>query len=657
MSIRNRQLSNALNTSLLTELHNGRYPTADIINSNVDNKFQNQTLGQPIFEPKLTSKLTVSDSAEFNSMLDDIFEDLTTCYQEIQYQINRVMANTNLYETQKNKLEQETRELEYKLKGLENKLKTKDNSIFNTFANFQSVDFTGDTERNIPSTTALVDLRFNAVTLNPVGNSIKQDISKAYVDVKILTPYTSNKTLSLASNILKDTINESWRQLITTDQANGLVSVNLDIELEQIIKITKLSLVANSVKDTIVSFMFSKDNQQWQSLSEQSVRYVADWTFKTIEVKFIKITLSKLEPDIIKGTKYQHYFGIQNLTLVRETYQNQAVFTSKIHPVLVPVNNVTLQTNKWLPANTNIDYYIALDNGITPLAWQKILNQTTLNLVPSENKEKLINLYSSANYGRIYPHQSSVKYYHLNDITPEIDLSNIQLYVGVNMWQQEIAVYSDIEQTIDTNPITWVNISDIGVNYLDIKTKSLPVKKDKLTRFTTYIYCEKNSILPISWEAVNCTYDIYTNGNKLNLINGTRLMGFNIGWNKIELYSFTASLGAYVTPDINLEMIGERVIAQKKAMQQISNHEFLNNTSGYNYNVFTVIDNKIIINYDPANGAKSQIEGITYLLTYTSRPQNTINETKGIRLMAVLSREEKVKELSPQLKEYRLIIN
>jgi hypothetical protein len=664
MSIRDRQIDIASQEVLSKELKAGRYPDLTTVQQKVVELFQERPAGLArfILLPAVADALSNPD--EYNLMMNNISKDLETSFLEIGYQADRILANANIYETEKHTIDLLIRKIENRIQSLIDKIEQRGHRevIFNTLNTFNNIDFKGDEARGIPKTDVFVDLKNGQALLDVINTGgTKYDISNATYTVA-LTKGSGVGTENLPlSNALKDTINEIWQYTVVSDKTE-ISEVTIVLTLTDVVPITGMSINFNSPKETSVKVLVSKDQELYTELSIYSSYEHVEWQLDS-DVKYIKIILTKAEPDTVDGTDLEYNFGISNISLKKEIHQTLGYLISQPHPIRNKIaNEITLKTQEIIPPQTAIRYYIGIDNPNELIEWQEIEVGTPYQL--NQLLHKSINIdHASVGYGILVKQHFSVDYFSLLNLTDVPEQLTTKIYTGDYMWK------------VDTNVLTldplyiptlkdWINPRGTVTKFLPVEqtilTNSFNLTVGSLQRLTTNIFCPTNAVITNNELAISATAvaQVYINNTLIKPVvdvDGKYRYNytFKAGWNNIQILTHTNDT-ATIKMNLVFTDIATKVYAIPEPLKELSLYNLLNNTSKTDLQNFCIDNGKILINYSPTDSDIFGV-GVRYAVEYDyGRPG--ASSGMDLRFMAILSRTNLSDKVTPILQNYQLII-
>jgi hypothetical protein len=665
MSIRDRQIDMASQEVLNQELKAGRYPDLTTVQQKVVELFQERPAGLARFILLPAVPDALSNPDEYNLMMNNISKDLQTAFLEIGYQADRILANTNIYETEKHTIGLLIRKIDNRIQSLMDKIAQRGHRevIFNTLNTFNNIDFKGNETRGIPKTDVFVDLQNGQALLDVINTGgTKYDISNATYTVS-LTKGSGIGTENLPlNNALKDTINEIWQYTVVSNKTESS-EVTIVLTLTDVVPVTGMSINFNSPKETNVKVLVSKDQELYTELSIYSSYDHVEWQLDS-DVKYIKIILTKAEPDTVDGTDLEYNFGISNISLKKEIHQTLGYLISQPHLIRNKIaNEITLQTQEIIPPQTSIRYYIGIDNPGDIIEWQEIEIGIPYQLNQLLHKSININ-HTSSGYGILVKQHFSVDYFSLLNLIDVPEQSTTKIYTGDYMWKVDTKVLTLDPLYIPTLK-DWINPRGTVTKFLPVEqtilTNSFDLTVSSLQRLTTNIFCTSPTIITnneLTIDADAVIAQVYINNTLIKpVIDSDGKYRYNYtfkaGWNNIQILTHTIDT-ATIKVNLVLTDIATKVYANPEPLKELSLYNLLNNTSKTDLQNFCIDDGKILINYSPTDSDIFGV-GVRYAVEYDyGRPEAT-NEM-DLRFMAILSRTDLSDKVTPILQNYQLII-
>lgn len=666
MSIKDRQLKDTAREVLEGELLAGRFPDLSTIQQKVQQQFKERALGLPRFVLKPVANKQVSSADNYNEMIHTLYKDLTTSFDEVRYQSNKMMALADYYETEKQRIQLEIRKTNRRMDILDDKLanRGKREVVADSFYDFLSVELNKNIARSLPNTDAFVDLRQGQTILDSIQSGAKKvDMANAVATVKSIGTYDSFTQLGSVDNLLKDSLNESWRHEAVKSTADG-AEVTLTIELTSAEQVNLLSITPLIGRPTVVTLSTSEDGETYKQEISQTLTGFHEWNFELRNIKFVQVNMKKDAPDASDGVSYYYFFGAQEISLRRNLFVEESSLISKAHQVNRIVDKITLKVEEVIPPGTRIDYFLAedkMDGSI--LEWESLNpnEQTFFNAM--ENVDLLIDE-TSAFYGEFYETSYNHDYYTLVGLEHTPYNRTTEIMVGEGMYQVDSLSFTPAQTPFTPTLDSWKGVREYDTSFLHLSSasggKDAPVEAGKLERMTLYVTMAKDYILyanPLD-KSDDMKVSVYLNNVEVRPIRQDYTYSFKKGLNKLEFIYYSPTSGT-IAPNLSktyLESIGATSIyATNQSMKELSIYDLLHNTSKTDYQRFALDENnKIVINYDPKAFDRDGV-GVRYDVSYRY-PIETSKASTYLRFMAKLSRDSDKGDLTPVLKGYKLLI-
>lgn len=694
MGIRDKRFYRAINRILQEELQKGNLPSSKEFSWRLNAYLREHDLSRPEYDFRPVREGSTARSYDYNKTMDEVHSDLTTLYESTIDIHNMLSKNFSKFEVDKSKLEYEINILENKLKELI--LLYSKNGFLSTV-----YDVFDDMAKVEPTTTAHVDIKQHEVSIPEVKSSSYKIHPKAAVTFSMLPEIEKSVAVmpisGKPSDALKDSINETWQQLVTC-RTKQTVAGYYYVNFEEKQVLNRITIALHGAKPTLVRVEFTPDDINWFTLPyHEEGKLVADqysFDFPTLEIRQMRVLLSKSEPDdqslsqnFSKDNivdKYKYTMGIKHLGLYQLTYPPKAELYSVPLRVEVPagqnfsINKVSLSVEENVPAATDIRYWIAIPTEEREIEWKpispvernnpqyeqlidfrNITNSPAIKMAIDPNK-------SLAEYEMDNYYANGIKFYRIGEIeNKSIVASTERLFAGRNEWGMKrfIHQYDDHENHLPSIS-DWEKPNTYEYDFVAIEDGKpgllLSGEKENAARPYSYMftvgvlsekYQEVETAIPASTEPIA----IYVNGELAyqGVPNASTRVAykFSYGWNEIMVLTYVRNVGAAngVTLDINLDVrkYGASVYSQAKPMEKVSLHDLRYNVKSNDRNKYAieVVNEKsfIILNH--------AVPGLNYDFFF----DYVEGEAKDIILFkAEFSKNEQHSAISPKLKSYRL---
>ncbi len=663
MSISQRQIQTVTDKAVETLLKAGQLPNTADINKYVDTFFAGKTPGLPYYRPTEVAEGEVSDPDSYNRMFQDLKTDLDTIFSENIYQNNRIVSMFDYYATEKERLDAAVEKLQLRVDGLLDSLKSSKatEGFIESFNNFYGVELYGDKARNIPKTSAFVDLVqrkvYNEKLTRPQD---KIDISSASITITPVTTINGSTVLGAAENILKDSTNETCTWIFTKN-GDGECIIELLVKMKDAATASSVVINTKSTKAANISLQISEDNVNYKDLMDIDTASFAEWNFNRMPVKFMKFIIKKYEPDGDTGSSSEYYFTICNISLVNDNFMNKNVFVSKPITINKIPDKATLITEDVIYPNTDIKYYLGIDNGIDKVDWRLVQSGVPYDFgLLTPRREIVTNNVSPYNYdGKV----SRICKLHENT-----DKNTINLMLGYQMWFHER--FSLPDSVVNETDASGRNIFEpgigqmiypkIGNSFYDCEIYDLNVKAGELNVYTQYVICGQDVSISHRKIIGSVKHSIYVNNIVVQPIDGKYTINLVKGINKVQMCIYSYS-DTTVSHNINMKNASFDIYC-RLALRQVTEHNLISNIKDEDLNFFAVdSEGYIIVKYDPKKAGLcyniNNDDLIRYVVEYKYIPNDVLtaypDNTLKIRVMATLT--SSYDDISPQIMNYRII--
>ena len=668
------------------KLREGVNPSVLVLDELTKEVFRFKPEGLPRFTYREMKKGQVSSLEDYNALFHELSFDLTVGFEEVRYLNNRMMSITSYYETERRRINKELARVAEKAKWVQMKQEAASNKevVGDTLQNFLQIDFQGNEKRNIPQTSALVDLEHNSVEMMRVRKHTKKhDLTKAKLNFYAESPEFPIIHLTPFESAIQDSIYESWRAIVINKLATNLNSF-LDVEIEKPVHATNVSIDTQVGNPVFVTLFLSKDGKTFLPLERRKIINTYQWNFERQEVKAIRFQFEKKEEDRANGSDYEYVFGAKNISLMEEMYVNEAHFVSQ--PFDLPdhegIEKVSLEVDDLVPAGTSIRYYVGLDYGENVIEWEELQKDRPIVSDQIMSRRIDINKYTPG-YGDSIAKTFGQNFHSIAKLPHHPLKKSLKLMIGRNMWMRETIpapfqhdASEETNKTVyQTSVKDWVRIGTPKKEYIRVNNRIDFLQKDMFQRYTTYIYMDN----PEQHRAListgkNSTHVVLLNGSELKLINEEYTLSLKEGWNKLQVYAYAQDIGEEIVLDFFTPKMSSRIYADKNPLQEVSMYDMLNNTNSRLSGRFAVDENNnVVVNYHPriadvahgltrpmgqtleeAQNAVQLAEGVEYTLQYKYSLRK--ERQHRLRFMAIMTKEKETIETTPSFKGYKLIV-
>lgn len=682
-------------------LRKGIVPSSEHVEKEVARCLSKIKIGEPIFKRRLAIPNEKSSVDDYNNMFAEIKEDLIVSYELLKEISNQVMAAADYYDISRTRLNRKIHKLELLNERIEqSKLLDKTTTVVgDDFGDYTKIEFIGDEKRNIPATTAFVDLISGAAELiHEKSNTTRYNLSDSKVS------FTVNKGeiehLSPINSIKEESMYDAWRAVVKSKDDSGMTG-EVTIEMKETCGISKVVIHMQSGRKLSVMLEVSTDGMSYNRLEERRINSVYQWSLNNKKARFIRFKITHDEPTNGNGGYFDYSFGIKKVDVMIVSHVPNAVFVSKPHTIdnLRQIESVKLDVEDVRHPGTDIRYYYGVDDGETMIEWNEIEKGVEFDTGDVETLYASVDKFST-DYGKVALESFGQKYYSIFSLPGNATLEGTKIRMARNMWLKEIIPapleINEIEDNSDiatyqTGPQDWIRNSSSFKAFINVNNRKDYLSTNYFHRYTTYIYSEVDTEIEGKFYTSNNNPDVtesswcvYINGEKSKgrtnknspNINTSYKLGITKGWNTIQVYAYSKEESEQINldfyePDLEVDIYGV-----KENLTEVSLYDLINNSTTRTLTRFAIQESKdsngksmsrIIVNYNPRQldlmpvfssvEAKGQRiiagDGIEYEISYKTTEEPKTEDIK-VRLMAVLKRDSEIKNVSPSIRKYSL---
>jgi hypothetical protein len=683
LSISKLQYNNKKNEFIETLLKIGVKPNNYELNNMIAEFFDNKVLGMPYYAPIQQVAYEASNKEAYNHNFITLEEDLKIIFQANIEANNKAVAIQEYYDTEKVKVINAIQKLSLRVQNIEQIMNASitGKQYVQTFDDLYDVEYSGNSERNIPYTSSFVDLLQKKVYTEKSNTNINK-INIMDATVKILD--TNYKSTGNINSILTDTLDAFYIATVTTtENKENILTLHINLNKKQDINTVLFSFTsAWNMKCTL---SVSDDGINFIDVYDISGNNLIEWNFPSKTISEFKITMIKPEPD---GTKidnagneiFEYYYVLKNISVANGKFESKSVFVSKPIEFDNLVNAIRLDATDMIYNNTRIDYFIGFDNGFSKIGWDAIKNHANHELFMFEQKHKICNwsIEEASGFGQQDP--EALDLYRIYKIDNTINKNSIKVTPGYNMWsvtEYQKASGQEYDETFKFKSFDFTEYTDKCVAIQDFmdceKYTNYVLNPNTLYVFTQYVNCSENKYLynryirVMDSAAANVLEDteqkVFINGLEVSKTGekGENLYSFALkkGVNKIQIVIYAPSKnGAGVTRwlyhNINFKEVTNDVFAFPP--MKYTNWYTLDKHMSENYRYYTIKDNYICVKCNPNYMVKSNTEDMGYFIKYYTLKTDMRHffkaNTLSFRIMAILHSNNP--ELSPELLNFRI---
>lgn len=483
-------------------LQKGNTVTAFEVFKKVNEYFESYPPGTPTYKPIFVNRYQRSnkDNLKITNKIEDDLKYIYTCASLISKELLISKENVDINIS---KIHKQIDDIQKEFNVLE-KYIAKDSSYFSktlSFANLLNVNTSNNTNKNIPITTCEIDYDTSTVR-NPLlsAPSAKQDLTNSKVNIEADTKnvYIDIKNLK---NIFNDNVLNPCT-LITTSNSETTHSIFIDISLSKVINASKITLNGNSLVNTKIEIAIN-DGEYIIPLENKNGSFDITWRFSRTTISSLKLRITKSSYDYVnaESEKYVSYFVIKNISIYDDLYETSSNMVTKTVPFAL-IGDLIINADNTIPPNTDIDYYVGIEDCNDNVEWKSIKNNEKLDLEILYREEKILNPSTSKNYGsEVKDKNGLIKYYNLKKLPKFTNFNSVDVRTGYMQWNIEVLdVREKYNSQIPSN--MKCNINDYNKKYVvDIAPLDISImeilceRRNNYFILSQYINCDKEYIV------------------------------------------------------------------------------------------------------------------------------------------------------------------
>lgn len=645
------------------------------LNKMLTEYFDNHTMGMPYYSPIKQKPYEESSKADYNHNFQTLQEDIETIYEADIEANNKAVAMQEYYDSEKSKVFHALNKLALRTDNIREALKSNSHikQYVQAFDTLYDVEYYGNAKRNIPYTTAFVDLLQKAVYTDKANANVnKINISHANILINGLGHFTSLDKRGDIANILTDTIGEQYI-IIAQSRDDAKKEIEIIVDLGRVIDFNSVFFKFISTRNLLCQLFLSDDNQNYIPVYDITSTEHAEWNFRTKSAQYIKIICTKDEPDANLssngGTLFEYYYVLKNISIAREEFELKSTFVSKVIDFDDLTHVIKLDATDMVFNHTKIDYFIGFDNGKDKVGWDVIENHKDYALSMFEKRHKIVN-YHLDEFGF---HGQTINAYSIYELPKNANHNSIKVTPGYNMWS--VCRYNR-------------NIGDSDDGY-GLYTHDFSEFIDKCTKTQLFMDCEnydsfdiQSNVLYIMTQYISLEHSMNLYDNFIKIIENDKdkykdtqirvfLNGYEVVADDSEKYSFALKKGVnkiqiaiYVPSktattrklyhNINFKALTNDVFAC--VPMKYTSNTILDKTLGDTYQYFTIKNNMVYVKCNPHDMIKSDLQDMGYFITYSCLKEDMVdyfeNNHIKFRIMAVFNSDDK--NVSPKLINFRV---
>lgn len=632
----------------------------------------------PYYAPIKQKPYEESSRADYNHNFETFQEDIETVYEANIEANNKAVAMQEYYDLEKNKVRNALTRLSLRVDNITEALRTTSRvkQYVEVFDDLYSTELYGDAKRNIPYTTAFIDLLQKRVYTDKTSAKVNKILmTNAIISIDGLNSFTSYQTEGTLEKVLTDTISDLYI-ISAKSQSDSEKSIEINIELAGLTTFNMVSFSYTSARNMKCELLLSEDGKNYISVYDETSRDFIEWNFNEKTAKYIRIICHKIEPDGMSSNDennalYEYYFVLKNISIAKEKFESKSIYVSKLIDFDDLTSVIRLDATDMIFSNTRIDYFIGFDNEVDKIGWDAIENHADHQLFMFEKRHKILN-YHVEEFG----HTGDVlNLYRIYELPKNVNRNSIKITAGYNMWSVRKYTPTETEpfdagfslQSCDFSTIA--QKSDMTQLFLDCENYSgFDIYPGSLYVMTQYVSLEQsmnifNKFIRIT--DVDCKMDIqdtqiriFVNGYEVTPGN-TNQYSFALrkGVNKIQIAIYCGDNTATTKRlyhNLNFKELTNNVFAFTP-MKYTSN-TILDKMIGETYQYYTIKDNYIYVKCNPDDMIHSDLDDMGYFISYYCLREDMAgyfhdNHIK-FRIMAVLTSNNE--NVSPELINFRI---
>lgn len=598
-------------------LKNGQTVTTYEVIKLLNDFFEYNTLGLPYFKPIKIEAYSKSDKNIYNKMFSDINEDLNIAYEVYNNQAEYSIVTQSSYELEMEDIHNQIDALMLQTEILEEYAKT--NVSYHpyviTFNSLKDVNTKNLYKNNVVYTTSEID--YNTSTLRNELHSTPND----KIDL-------SDATIKLSTTGLKATINKNIKT-ITNDINTDLVDITLsgitktssailsiNITLDKPKSISRVELTGYSLYNTTLKLLLSEDGENFLEKSEINGQPNNIWRFNKTKVSSIKIIITKDNYDYIEDEERFFYFILKNLSMYNDKYSNTSVYVSNLISYDKAISDITIIPDNKKPPNTDIAYFVGIEDGNKDVEWKSIKPNTKLDLGLLTKKEMVLNYFTSEIFGEWRFDRSLKEYcFYIHELPENTNINSIELRAGHSQWLIEKLQVPNVKELTKVSALDYSKSNVIAIAPLDATIMDIKCE-DTWNYFvmSQNVICENDTIIEnrcITFDKENEVFDymILINGRQIFAKDDKFTFKLKKGENVVQIMILLGNLDVSninttkaIKHNFNLMAYCKDLYAGPK-MQRVSYSSLAKNISNHSLKYYSVNTeygkDKIIVKFDP----------------------------------------------------------
>ncbi len=657
-------------------LRKGVEPNNFELNRMLTEYFDNHVLGMPYYSPIKQKPYEESSKDDYNHNFKTLHEDMETIYQANIEANNKAVAMQEYYDLEKNKVRNALTKLALRVENVTEALKTTSHvkQYVQVFDDLYGVEFYGDAKRNIPYTTAFVDLLQKKIYTDRTNAKVnKISMSNATISIQGLTKFDGYTTEGELGNVLNDTTNDIY---IITAKGSSIdeKTIEIHVDLGSLVEFNTVSFTYTSTRVMPCELYISEDGENFITVYDISSRDYAEWIFNPKTARYLKIICHKTEPDgLNEGTSlslYEYYFILKNISVAKEEFESKSIFVSKLIDFNDLTSTIKLDATDMIFNNTRIDYFIGFDNGVDKIGWDAINNHKDYQLSMFGKRHKILN-YHVESFGQ---DSGSLSLYKLFKIPENINKNSIKLTPAYNMWSVKRYNRKDGDSNEDGFSLvtgdfsTHVSNCNMTQLFMDCENyDKFSIQTNTLYIMTQFVSLEQSmnlfnkfiKVMETDYKTdAGAEIRVFVNGYEVTTADNNQYsFALRKGVNKIQIAIYCASDKAtikYLYHNLNFKALTNDVFGF--VPMKYTSNAVLDKMIGDTYQYYTIKDGYIYVKCNPDDMIQSDLNDMGYFMSYHCLNEDMIGYFEDnhitFRIMAVLSSTDR--NVSPELVNFRI---
>ena len=676
MIVNNTQTNYVKNKAINNLVKAGVEPTVFEVSSAIDDYFLNYKIGRPSYKPLQVEAHTVSDKAKWNKSVSELGTDIEIMMESVNALNDNVIAMEDTIDYKKTIVESKLKNLNLRVDSLKSSLSSDEVYLGRcfTFYNFYGTEFYGDKAINLPYTTSYIDLLYKRVT-SPKTTLVdgKYDLSGAEVHLtsgKNADIYSVNGDLS---NMVNDLMNASC-MIEQCSAVNSSKSISVTVTLNGPITISTISLSVSTINKINADLILNTVESGNVRVYSETFTDTVEWNFEETEVLSFEIILTKDVADGYEDDLYMYYYIIKNISATLDTFEPTSTYVSNKIEYDEILDAVNISVDEMVMPDTNIQYFVGIDNGKDVIDWINVKNGVDTSLNVLNHDETILNNKISG-YGTSMGNGC----YKIGSVREHINRNSLKILSGYQQWNAEIFKKPNFDSNYKINLADYDKQYMVGNQNIDTESYKLTFKKEHLVVMQTTVFCNDDTIFEDN--EIKCITEnsklqslVFINNNliPINSITGKYHLPFKKGRNKVIVLMYgTGANEISVVYKFDFKRISQNIGCGGK-MKLVSldalKYRVKENTNNY-YSIDS--SNNIIVKYNPSRQSSlirseydsSDInfqDSMRYFLSYKYLPKSKYNKclkngvpNVTLRFMATLFSNKDT--LSPQIKSYSVL--